>query len=1296
MKKIYLVLFTALFSLFVRGQANTANYVFATNTISSLVDMSSGTTTLIAPDQDDAVSAVTNIGFEFFLNGGRYAQFSVNSNGTLRLGATVIGTTLYDPLGQASQALITSYGADQRTHTTGKVHYKVTGTAPNRVLVVEWLNMQSYYNAGGTADLTYQLLLRETTGSIQSIYGSMNMGISGSTADANSTSPQYGFSSGNAVGTVGSVTAAQSGTPTPTFSGTAATPVNNAYTVGPITVLTSASNLVRRSFSYTPPAVSAAPTGLSFSNVSATAMTLNWTDNASNEVGYAIYRSTDGVNYDYVTTAPANSTSFVQTSLAEGTAYYWRVYAITEGAVSNAAAGMQLTSSATPVNSATSGLWSDPATWMGGVVPDINSDVTINTGHTVTIDVDASAYRVLVGRGIGAINGVLQFENTTARTLTVFENLTIYTTGTLQSGVAGTQTGHNLILNGVLNNAGTLDFSTAGDLAGASITFTGNSDANFTSGGSAVTDIRQIVINKSTPATTVELNLSALTVRGTNTDVVTGGFLTLTSGIFKISGNSTYTGRMFPTAAYTIPATAGVWLNNPNFTIAAQNGNLTNNGLFRISAGTWNVGTLSTAALLGGATGRFVIEGGTVNNAGRFSPASAVSYTQTGGTVNIAVVGNAGTGTTQASFYLATNSIFDFTGGVINLITPCTGTTPNDWNVIPAITTFGGTLNLGTGATPAGANFRLRANLPNFVIDNTTNPKTATAIAQVNLNGTTNITAGSTLVINGFVCLILGPTFTNNGTLTGTAVSTRFYFLGGSGATTYTGSGVVTAPLTSFEIDNVAGVVIDPASPQITTLRFNNFAGGLINSSKLTIGNGAATTAIVQLGVAGPTNPVYGFDVPPVFNPGTGGVNLLYAPEIGPRTSGNEMPPSRLLNLLSISNTNPVTISGGNVTTSGLTMSGGNIITAGNVLTLGTAAATPGTYTYTSGIIVGKFKRWINNVTGNNDFPVGISIAKRNASINFTTAPTTGGTLTTEWIGNPAGINGLPLTEGALNVTTTSNDGYWSVVAGDGLTGGTYTGTFTATGIAGVTNVSKLVLVKRTDVNAPWTLEGTHVTTSGTTAAPILQRTGLTSFSEFGIGSDDFIVLPVTLLNLTGRKLGRSNQLQWATASEQDNRGFEVLISSDGASFVSKGFVSSQAVNGTSSVRLNYSFTDANPTGAVQQYRLRQVDANGRNKYSNIIVMKSEQAATLSIAGVFPNPAVNVINLQVSVKVKDNMSIVVTDINGRKIMVQQANIEAGSTNIPVTVSNLPVGTYTVRLLSSDGKEQSAAARFVKQ
>ena len=62
--------------------ASSANYTFAASTSGTLADMRFGTAQLVAADSDDAASPVVPIGFDFYLMGNRYSQFSANSNGT--------------------------------------------------------------------------------------------------------------------------------------------------------------------------------------------------------------------------------------------------------------------------------------------------------------------------------------------------------------------------------------------------------------------------------------------------------------------------------------------------------------------------------------------------------------------------------------------------------------------------------------------------------------------------------------------------------------------------------------------------------------------------------------------------------------------------------------------------------------------------------------------------------------------------------------------------------------------------------------------------------------------------------------------------------------------------------------------------------------------------------------------------------------------------------------------------------------------------------------------------------------
>src|SRR5262249_34902726 len=74
-----------------------------------------------------------------------------------------------------------------------------------------------------------------------------------------------------------------------------------------------------------------APSGLSATAVSSSQINLIWADNSSDESGFQIERSTDGVNYAQVATAGANITSYSNTGLSASTLYYYRVRAYNSG-----------------------------------------------------------------------------------------------------------------------------------------------------------------------------------------------------------------------------------------------------------------------------------------------------------------------------------------------------------------------------------------------------------------------------------------------------------------------------------------------------------------------------------------------------------------------------------------------------------------------------------------------------------------------------------------------------------------------------------------------------------------------------------------------------------------------------------------------------------------------------------------------------------------------------------------------------------------------------------------------------
>jgi len=69
------------------------------------------------------------------------------------------------------------------------------------------------------------------------------------------------------------------------------------------------------------------PTNLVLTPSSATQIDLTWTDNASGETGYKIYRSEDLINFTLIDTIAADSTSYSDTGLTTAKVYYYYVVA---------------------------------------------------------------------------------------------------------------------------------------------------------------------------------------------------------------------------------------------------------------------------------------------------------------------------------------------------------------------------------------------------------------------------------------------------------------------------------------------------------------------------------------------------------------------------------------------------------------------------------------------------------------------------------------------------------------------------------------------------------------------------------------------------------------------------------------------------------------------------------------------------------------------------------------------------------------------------------------------------------
>jgi hypothetical protein len=614
-------------------------------------------------------------------------------------------------------------------------------------------------------------------------------------------------------------------------------------------------------------------------------------------------------------------------------------------------------------STAAGGFWNTPSTWVGGVVPGAGDNVTITAGSTVVIDVDVNVADLTVGDG-SLTPAVLIFTSSSSRVVTINGNLTI--SGATSALTTGTGSLHEIIVGGNLTNNGIFDLCTNNDQAGAGLHFRGASNSSF-SGNGSITDIRTIQVDKgNSPASTVELTVSNFTVKGSTTDGLGESYLTLINGTFKISGLFAGNHRTFANATYTIPLSAGIWLNNPNYTIVGQPGNVTVIGNLTLSAGVYNVGTEATNTLSTGDIGGLItVDGGSLNVSGAIRRGNfpATSYRQTGGVTTTCIAGNFA----PCFHMLATGS-----GGKLVIQTASTVNGPPDFisSFSPEAKTM---VTFGNANTPGTSVFTLDGTGNSVAIDTSAGQHRLFIPGGVGLFYDVNIGPGGILDLGGQGTnfSLSGTSFVNDGILKVTPVTRVRFGLNSTQPITYSGSGVFSGPIANLDF-MVPSTTLDPG---VTRIRTRNITahGSVINANRIILGLNDNFGAGVSFELTG------NLDSAPVFDMGTGKQSLTYRNLSSSRTMGPELNPTRELSYLEFSQSSgrTLTVTGGDLTVNGEISNSGIIDMSGSNLrhlSGGFGVSFPGAYV--KGTIVRRYTSSDGSYSFNvgDDHPLSLSI----------------------------------------------------------------------------------------------------------------------------------------------------------------------------------------------------------------------------------------------------------------------------------------------------------------------------------
>jgi Secretion system C-terminal sorting domain len=178
------------------------------------------------------------------------------------------------------------------------------------------------------------------------------------------------------------------------------------------------------------------------------------------------------------------------------------------------------------------------------------------------------------------------------------------------------------------------------------------------------------------------------------------------------------------------------------------------------------------------------------------------------------------------------------------------------------------------------------------------------------------------------------------------------------------------------------------------------------------------------------------------------------------------------------------------------------------------------------------------------------------------------------------------------------------------------------------------------------------------------------------IYSADITPLPVELASFNARTTGGKNILQWQTATEKNNRGFEIERSINSKNYVTRGFVDG---NGTTTQPHNYSYSDDGVNGVVY-YRLKQFDFNGSYNYSNSIELNSVSSNEYKLDQNYPNPFNPSTLISYTIPDDGDVTIKIYDGLGREIntLVNKFH-KAGVYSINFDASKLSSGVYFYRM-----------------
>ncbi|MCB2203551.1 T9SS type A sorting domain-containing protein [bacterium] len=204
------------------------------------------------------------------------------------------------------------------------------------------------------------------------------------------------------------------------------------------------------------------------------------------------------------------------------------------------------------------------------------------------------------------------------------------------------------------------------------------------------------------------------------------------------------------------------------------------------------------------------------------------------------------------------------------------------------------------------------------------------------------------------------------------------------------------------------------------------------------------------------------------------------------------------------------------------------------------------------------------------------------------------------------------------------------------------------------------------------------------TTGDTLSFIGLATTNFNAIETGNLTPLPVELTSFAAYLRAGTAELQWGTATELNNYGFEVQRAVNDGAWLPRGFVTG---GGTVNTPRQYRWSeDVSRLHGVIRYRLRQIDRDGTEEIHGMVTLSASPSGDEGIASMYPQPATGSVTVSYRGSGVEAATLSLFDLSGRLLQQHRSDVANSSWETRVLdVSALGPGSYILQLQKNGQK-----------